>query len=161
MRAATTNLTVLLEDPECPGAGPRSETKINQRLTQVHAARQVVKMTSAESSDVIEALSNPFLYHRPILLPALQALVESLKDAHTCVEAYASGEYMTDRPIVLAFSRISTAWTTFISPLNALSGLRARQRPEWNEEEERKRKAVGRRLFVLAVEKQRCVSACT
>lgn len=117
-----------------------------------------------EPVELVEALANPLLYQRPVLLPALQALIHSLEVAHSCVESYAAGEFMTDEPIKLGLKRVSGAWTTFIAPLNFLNGPPTSDETakgiEWTEEEEKKRKSVGMKLLALAVEKQRCISAC-
>jgi hypothetical protein len=112
----------------------------------------------AESVELITALSNPFLYPRPALLPALQKIIQSLEVAHSTVEAYAAGDYLTDNPVNVALGRVLRAWTEFISPLNAIHGLKALNSiGPGNEARRTARKAVGQKLLALAKDKQICV----
>jgi hypothetical protein len=161
---ASTVRIVLQKAPTTPGAKPHSNVNGAPIQKSGRVLRKGERKAPQESTDLIKALSNPFVYHRPILLPALQSLIQSLEVAYSCVEAYASGEYMTDRPINFALARVRAAWTRFISPLNALNRpldvSKTSQHHKWSAEEERERKAVGTKLLALAVEKQRCVFAC-
>ncbi|KAJ9092956.1 hypothetical protein QFC19_008554 [Naganishia cerealis] len=113
--------------------------------------------------DLIEALSNPLLYHRHAHLVAyLRSLIQSLETACAAVHAYARGEYMTEEPIKMALKRVAEAWTQMIVPLQLLNGpkiVEAKGNVPNRKDEEAKRKAVGRKLLEMAAEKQRCIDS--
>jgi hypothetical protein len=114
-------------------------------------------------ADLLEALSNPFLYQRHAHLVAyLQTLIQSLETACAMVHAYARGEYMTDDPIKLALKRVAEEWSRVIVPLQLLNGPKVGKVmgdvPGW-EKEEAKKKAVGRKLTEMAMAKQKCIGS--
>lgn len=137
-----------------------SSTPQRRQNEPVQQRSNSVAEASAEEVDLITALSNPLLYQRPPLLPALQQIIQSLEVAHLAVEAYAAGEYMTDAPIKVALERVAVAWTTLIAPLNAIHGLPGLSKSD-REDRSRARKAVGQKLLGLAREKQMCIQART
>ncbi|KAJ9099143.1 hypothetical protein QFC21_004022 [Naganishia friedmannii] len=114
-------------------------------------------------ADLLEALSNPFLYQRHAHLVAyLQTLIQSLEAACAAAHAYARGEYMTDDPIKLSLKRVADEWSRVITPLQLLNGPKVSKVmgdvPGW-ENEEAKKKAVGRKLTEMAMAKQKCIGS--
>jgi hypothetical protein len=158
-------IRIMLQKPRSTSSRRNTEPAAKvSTSSRSQSASQTQLNHQPEPAELVEALANPLLYQRPVLLPALQGLIHSLEVVHSCIESYAAGEFMTDQPITLGLKRVSNAWSTFIAPLNSLNGLPTADGSakgiEWTEEEEKKRKSVGRKLLALAVEKQRCISAC-
>ncbi|KAJ9095561.1 hypothetical protein QFC20_006608 [Naganishia adeliensis] len=160
---APTIQIVLRKGPSPPRNHQRQSQPTEVKPTTVKAkvtANISSKTAPAESDELITALSNPLLYQRPALLPALQKIIQSLEVAHSTVEAYASGDYMTEKPLNVALGRVLRAWTEFVSPLNAIHGLKAMNKNDPGVEERAiARQAVGRKLLALAKDKQSCVLA--
>lgn len=154
---------VLFKAPSHPG-NKRSQSGLpdskQKALLRASEANISANNTFSESVMLITALSNPLLYQRPALLPPLQRLIQALEVAHSIVEAYAAGDYLTENPVNVALGRVSLAWTDFISPLNAIHGLKAMSNAGPNIEARlNARKAVGQKLLALAKDKQSCVVA--
>ncbi|KAI5448893.1 hypothetical protein NCC49_006031 [Naganishia albida] len=154
---------VLFKAPSHPG-NKRSQSGLTdskqKAILPASKANISANNTFPESVMLITALSNPLLYQRPDFLPPLQRLIQSLEVAHSTVEAYAAGDYLTENPVNVALGRVSLAWTDFISPLNAIHGLKAMSTAgSAMEARLNARKAVGQKLLALAKDKQSCVVA--
>lgn len=160
---APTIQIVLRKGPSPPRNHQRQSQPTEVKPTTVKAkvtANICSKTAPAEFDELITALSNPLLYQRPAVLPALQKIIQSLEVTHSTVEAYASGDYMTEKPLNVALGPVLRAWTEFVSPLNAIHGLKAMNKNGPGAEERAiARQAVRRKLLALAKDKQSCVLA--
>lgn len=157
-------IQIVLRKAPSPPRNQRSQSHPEHERPKTSIAGKTVDTSGntapAESVELITALSNPLIYQRPALLPPLQKIIQSLEVAHSTVEAYAAGDYMTSKPINVALGRVLRAWTEFISPLNAIHGLKGMNRSgPGSEERTIARQAVGRKLLALAKDKQTCVLA--
>ncbi|KAJ9116322.1 hypothetical protein QFC22_004762 [Naganishia vaughanmartiniae] len=159
--AARTGFRIIFQKAGLPPIPPRPAPSSSS--SPHHNLAAAASADPKAQADLLEALSNPFLYQRHAHLVAyLQTLIQSLETACAAVHAYARGEYMTDDPIKLALKRVAEEWSRVIIPLQLLNGSKVvkvmGEVPGW-ENEEAKKKAVGRKLTQMAMAKQKCISA--